>query len=288
MAGGMKGIKQRIKSVRSTMQITKAMELVASSKLRRAKERAERSRPYFEGMAALMNSIGAKGNDSVYLRQRPVKHSLFIVMAGDRGLAGGYNSGAFKLARQAMEGKNALVFAVGRKAVEEYSKEGRGPGAPRLLHTLPEIAGVQTASDLDELASLALRYYTDGEADEVYVVYTRFLNSLHQKPTLQKLLPLAGAQDGEEGPGELTIYDPSPGAVFDAVIPEYVKGILFGAACESFASEQGARRTAMESANDNAKEMIETLSLHYNRARQSAITQEITESVAGANASRGE
>ena len=107
MAGGMKGIKQRIKSVRSTMQITKAMELVASSKLRRAKERAERSRPYFEGMAALMNSIGAKGNDSVYLRQRPVKHSLFIVMAGDRGLAGGYNSGAFKLARQAMEGKGA-------------------------------------------------------------------------------------------------------------------------------------------------------------------------------------
>ena len=177
---------------------------------------------------------------------------------------------------------------LGARRWRNTPKRAAAPARPGFSDTLPEIAGVQTASDLDELASLALRYYTDGEADEVYVVYTRFLNSLHQKPTLQKLLPLAGAQGGEEGPGELTIYDPSPGAVFDAVIPEYVKGILFGAACESFASEQGARRTAMESANDNAKEMIETLSLHYNRARQSAITQEITEIVAGANASRGE
>lgn len=279
MGASMKDIKRRIRSVESTKQITKAMELVASSKLRKAKERAEASRPYFNALYQAISDIAYNNTDfsSVYTQSRTVKKSLYVVIAGDRGLAGGYNSNIFRLAQQEMAGKDASVIAIGKKACDHYS---RGP------HRLAaQFAGISENIDIlaaEEIAAEVIRQYKAGEADEVYLLFTQFVTALTQTPTVLKVLPLSF--EGEE-PGasrELVIYEPSAQAVFDHIVPDYVAGMILGAAVESFASEQGARRTAMEAATDNADEMISDLSLRYNRARQGAITQEITEIVSGA------
>ena len=281
MGASMKDIKRRIRSVESTKQITKAMELVASSKLRKAKERAEASRPYFNALYQAISDIAYNNTDfsSVYTQRREVKKSLFIVIAGDRGLAGGYNANIFRLAGQEMAGKDASVIAIGKKACEHYS---RGPH--RLAAQYPGVAEEINIVTAGEIAREVIRQYQAGEADEVYLLFTQFVTALTQTPTALKVLPLSF--EGEE-PGahrELVIYEPSAEAVFDHIVPEYVAGMILGAAVESFASEQGARRTAMEAATDNADEMISALSLRYNRARQGTITQEITEIVSGATA----
>lgn len=281
MGASMKDIKRRIRSVESTKQITKAMELVASSKLRKAKERAEASRPYFNALYQAISDIAYNNTDfsSVYTQRREVKKSLFLVIAGDRGLAGGYNANIFRLAGQEMAGKDASVIAIGKKACEHYS---RGPH--RLAAQYPGVAEEINIVTAGEIAREVIRQYQAGEADEVYLLFTQFVTALTQTPTALKVLPLSF--EGEE-PGahrELVIYEPSAEAVFDHIVPEYVAGMILGAAVESFASEQGARRTAMEAATDNADEMISDLSLRYNRARQGAITQEITEIVSGATA----
>ena len=281
MGASMKDIKRRIRSVESTKQITKAMELVASSKLRKAKERAEASRPYFNALYQAISDIAYNNTDfsSVYTQRREVKKSLYIVIAGDRGLAGGYNANIFRLAGQEMAGKDASVIAIGKKACEHYS---RGPH--RLAAQYPGVAEEIDIVTAGEIAREVIRQYQTGEADEVYLLFTQFVTALTQTPTALKVLPLSF--EGEE-PGahrELVIYEPSAEAVFDHIVPEYVAGMILGAAVESFASEQGARRTAMEAATDNADEMISDLSLRYNRARQGAITQEITEIVSGATA----
>lgn len=281
MGASMKDIKRRIRSVESTKQITKAMELVASSKLRKAKERAEASRPYFNALYQAISDIAYNNTDfsSAYTQRREAKKSLYIVIAGDRGLAGGYNANIFRLAGQEMAGKDASVIAIGKKACEHYS---RGPH--RLAAQYPGVAEEINIVTAGEIAREVIRQYQAGEADEVYLLFTQFVTALTQTPTALKVLPLSF--EGEE-PGahrELVIYEPSAEAVFDHIVPEYVAGMILGAAVESFASEQGARRTAMEAATDNADEMISDLSLRYNRARQGAITQEITEIVSGATA----
>lgn len=284
MGAGMKDIKRRIKSVESTMQITKAMELVASSKLRKAKERAEASRPYFNMLYRAVSEIAYDNTDfsSVYTRKREVKRSLFIVIAGDRGLAGGYNSNIFKLAQSEMAGKDASVIAIGKKACEYYERSGYPLVAG--YANIAENINITTAS---EIASTAIKMFREKETDEVYLLFTQFVTALTQTPTALKVLPLS-FEKGRDLPGrrEQVIYEPSAEAVFDSIVPSYAAGMVLGAVVESFASEQGARRTAMESANDNAEEMIGELSLRYNRARQGAITQEITEIVSGAQAAR--
>lgn len=281
MAGGsMKDIKRRIKSIESTGQITKAMELVASSKLRHAKERALAAAPFFDELYKTICDISSLNTDfsSIYVKPREVKSSLFIVIAGDRGLAGGYNSNVMKLAAKAMQGKNAKVVAIGRRAVEHYEKEG-------IL-----VAGFSNvAEDIDylrvgQISRVVLDMYKKGEADEVSIFYTQFISPLSQEPYELKMLPLSDIR--EENVDKYIEYEPSPQAVFDTIVPQFVGGMLYGAIVESYASEQGARRTAMESANDNAKEIIEKLSLSYNRARQAAITQEISEIVSGAGAAK--
>lgn len=280
MAGGtMRDIRRRIRSVESTGQITKAMELVASSKLRRAKERAQNAAPYLDLLYRTICDIAAVNLElsSEFVRSRPVEHSLFIVIAGDRGLAGGYNSNILKLADAAMKDKNVRVVAVGRKAVEHYSRMG-----------VLEKGFANAAESLDllragKIAEMVVDLYKNGSVDEAYLFYTHFVSPLTQQPMALKMLPLSDI-GGDSLPRAVVEYEPSSEAVFDYIVPEYIKGMLYGGIVESFASEQGARRTAMESASDNAQEMISNLSLALNRARQAAITQEITEIVSGSNA----
>ncbi|MCB6364830.1 ATP synthase F1 subunit gamma [Intestinibacillus massiliensis] len=280
-AGNMKQIRRRIKSVQSTMQITKAMELVASSKVRRAKERVERSRPYFDTLYDTITRIAAANRDgsSVYTKPREVKKSLYLVIAGDRGLAGGYNANIFKLATAQMAGKDTAVITIGKKAQEHYAKH-----ADSVLADYPGIAETMRISDTHSIVRQFLDLFKRGEVDEVFLCYTKYVSPLTQEPRCIQLLPLSfGKEETDTKQSRvLTEYDPSPEAVFNEIIPEYLNGVLYGAVVESYASEQSARRMAMEAASDNAGEMIENLNLSYNRARQASITQEITEIVAGA------
>ena len=281
-ASSMKDIKLRIKSVESTMQITKAMELVASSKLRRAKERAERTRPYFDTLHAALTDIAYNNVDfsSIYVQKRAVKKSCYVIIAGDRGLAGGYNANVFKMAAAAMAGKNACVVPIGRKALEHCRHKGYEVFTDQ--YDVAEDMGIGSCFALSRMLCKAFR---QGEFDELYVVYTNFVSMLSQQPAQLKLLPLNYERSAaKNAPVAVTVYEPSTEAVYDAIVPEYVGGLLYGAMAESVASEMGARRTAMDAASKNAGDMIEDLSLRYNRARQGAITQEITEIVAGAEA----
>ncbi len=283
MAGAsMKDIKLRIKSVESTMQITKAMELVASSKLRRAKLRVEQSRPYFQVLHAALTDIAASNAElsSPYIAQRQVKKTCYVVIAGDRGLAGGYNSNILKAVAAETDGKEICVLPIGKKALEHFERR-----KTQILTDRYALAGDVTISDCFSIAQLLAKGYLAGEYDEIRLAYTTFVSMLSQQPAVTKLLPLEVRRpEPGAGPRGLTLYEPSCEAVYDAIVPEYLAGLVYGALCESVASELGARRTAMDAATKNAGEMIDSLSLHYNRARQAAITQEITEIVAGAEA----
>ena len=283
MGASMKDIKNRIRSVESTMQITKAMELVASSKMRKAKERAEAARPFFNILYETISDLSAYVGDEPdpYTRQPGNKPPLYIVIAGDRGLAGGYNSNIFKLVDSEIEGKEARIIAIGRKSVEHYDHrswkvEGRYPGLAEQLK--PAITM--------EIAQTILSLYHKGKIGRVVLAFTQFVTPLTQEATLLQMLPLVLPHEEKPRTGANMIYDPSPAAVFRSIIPQYLSGMVYGGVVESYASEQGARRTAMESATNNASDMIANLSLSYNRARQAAITQELNEIVSGANAAQ--
>jgi len=280
MAGSMKDIKLRIKSVESTMQITKAMELVASSKMRRAKERVEHSRPYFETLYESLTKIAAADPRArnPYLRRDDIKRTLLVVIAGDRGLAGGYNANVFKQA-DAAEGP-VTVLPIGKRSAEYFAHHGAGLFTPEVL-----MAADVSVSECFTLSHQITEGFLKGEYDAVKLCYTRFDSMMTQTATTLEVLPLTieptEAQKAEARRSQI-LYKPSCEEVFGAIIPEYVAGALYGAVCESVASELAARRTAMDAATKNAGEMIEHLNLYYNRARQAAITQEITEIVAGA------
>ena len=280
MAGvSTKEIKNRIRSMESTKQITKAMEMVAASKLRRAQAQVLNSRPYFESLYATINDIVDSTRDfsSPYLIARPVKKILYIVIAGDRGLAGGYNSNVLKLVQAEIEGKDATVLPIGKKSVDYF----RSHKVPTFTETYAEAAGIGIG-DCFSIAKQLSKAYLAGEFDEIRVAYTNFVSVLSQIPASLQLLPLIRQETGREGSvSSDIIYELNSTEVFEAIIPEYLGGILYGALCESRASEQAARRAAMDSATQNADEMIADLSLKFNRARQAAITQEITEIVAG-------
>ena len=281
MAGSMKDIKLRIKSVQSTMQITKAMELVASSKLRKAKERQEHSRPYFSGLKETLLDIEANTRDFVspYQKQRQTKKRCLIMIAGDRGLAGGYNSNIIKAVTEKMQdGLPTCILPIGKRAVDFCNRKGI-----EILTTEFAEAACVSIPDCFTISNLVTQGYLSGQFDEVSIIYTQFVSMLTQTPRAEGLLPLkADGGHKREDLHSLVLYEPSPEEVYDAIVPGYIAGMIYGAMCESVASEQGARRTAMDAASKNAAEMIEDLSLRYNRARQGAITQEITEIVAGA------
>ena len=282
MAGvSTKEIKNRIRSMESTKQITKAMEMVAASKLRRAQAQVLNSRPYFEILYATIQDIVAHNNDvsSPYLTQRKGSKALYVVIAGDRGLAGGYNSNVIKLAVSRMEGKEATVLPIGKKAVDYF----RSKGYALLAETYAEAADVDIG-DCFSIAKLLSKVWLAGNFDEIHVAYTNFVSVLSQTADVRQLLPLIPEEREATESRCVTLYEPEPEEVFASIVPEYLGGIVYGALCESRCAEQAARRTAMDSATSNAEDMIADLSLKYNRARQAAITQEITEIVAGAEA----
>jgi F-type H+-transporting ATPase subunit gamma len=282
MAGvSTKDIKNRIRSMESTKQITKAMEMVAASKLRQAQNRITASRPYFEILSNTISDIVATNRDftSPYLRKREGNRALFVVIAGDRGLAGGYNSNVIKLAVSRMEGKEATVLPIGKKAVDYF----RSKGYALLAETYAEAADVDIG-DCFSIAKLLSKVWLAGNFDEIHVAYTNFVSVLSQTADVRQLLPLIPEEREATESRCVTLYEPEPEEVFASIVPEYLGGIVYGALCESRCAEQAARRTAMDSATSNAEDMIADLSLKYNRARQAAITQEITEIVAGAEA----
>ena len=265
----------------STKQITKAMEMVAASKLRRAQAQIANSRPYFE---ILFNTIQdllhiTKDLSSPYTQKREVKKVMYIVIAGDRGLAGGYNSNILKAVMAEIQGKDATVLPIGKKAVDFF----RSKGIPSLTDTYAEAADV-SIGDCFSIANLLSKAYLEGEYDEIHIAFTNFVSVLSQVPATLQMLPLKKVEQKEPSESKRrcdTIYEHDPEEVFAVIVPEYLGGVLYGCLCESRAAEQAARRSAMDSATQNADEMIADLSLKFNRARQAAITQEITEIVAG-------
>ena len=278
MAGvSTKEIKNRIRSMESTKQITKAMEMVAASKLRRAQAQVLSSRPYFEILYTTIQEILSQNRDveSAYLVQRPVKKTLYVVIAGDRGLAGGYNSNVLKMVVAKMEGQDAIVLPVGKKATDYF----RSHNVPMLSDAYGNAEDI-SVGDCFTISKLLCKTYLAGQVDAIYLTYTQFDSVLSQTATTMQLLPLNG-QPVTEGVCSTMEYEPDSETVLSSIVPEYLGGIFYGALCESRASEQAARRTAMDSATQNAEEMIADLSLQFNRARQAAITQEITEIVAG-------
>ena len=289
MPGNSKAIRARIRSVDSTRHITKAMELVASSKIRKATARMEKSRFYRNVMLDAFADLSAE--KSVYARQRARElPTLFIVIAGDRGLAGGYNNNIFRSA-MTMIRPTDLLIPVGKRAVDYYGSRDTA----RVVST--EFASVEhfTASDSAKIAYMAKELYDRCEIGAVNLISTRFVSMLSQKPDITYLLPLEVLAENRHDPGKeeekgktgafgTVEYEPSAEEVLAAIIPEYISGVLFTSVTEAYASELAARRAAMDSATKNADEMLENLSLKYNQARQSAITQEITEIVAGADA----
>ena len=276
MAGAsMNDIKSRIKSVEGTMQITKAMELVATSKLRRAKERAEKSRPYYEALGSIIASLRASGllEGSVWEKPRENTRTLYIVIAGDRGLAGGYNSNIFRLTKS-LSKEDDLYLPIGKKALEYMTHRGHN-----IYLDSFEYASEVGVGDSITIGEIIAEGYIKGNFDRAVIVYTRFISMLTQAAVYEELLPL-----GDVGKAYSVEFDADTYESVDKIVSGYLGGIVFSAMCESAASEHGARRSAMNSANRNAGEMIDTLMLKYNRARQAIITQEITEIVSGAEA----
>lgn len=284
MAANMKAVKLRIKSVQSTMQITKAMELVASSKLRKAKERAEICRPYYKDLYRTLQHIAVDNTEfySVFAREAVSDKYCFVVVAGDRGLAGGYNANMFKKVEEVSAGKDYVVLPIGKKAVEYFQRKG----TEILTDAFAEVADVSVA-DCFEIAHLLSGEFKKGTFGHIELCFTTFVSMLSQQPGVSSLLPLTdlaedAPDDLDDAARSLILYEPNSMEVFDAIVPEYLAGLIYGGVCESLASELAARRMAMEAATSNAEEMIDKLNLYYNRARQASITQEITEIVGGA------
>ncbi len=280
MAANMKSVKLRMKSVQSTKQITKAMELVASSKLRKAKERAEICRPYFQTLYKTLQNIAQENTDFTSVYTKPAKNEkiCYVMIAGDRGLAGGYNANLFKCLEEDCEGKEFTILPIGKKAVEYCKRKG----IACVTENFAEIATISTAGCF-EIANLLCDEFQKGAFGHVDLCYTTFVSVLSQCPSVISALPLHDLKSKEEKKKKnIILYEPSAQEVFDIIVPEYLSGLVYGAVCESLASELAARRTAMESATSNAEEMLDKLNLYYNRARQAGITQEITEIVAGA------
>ena len=279
MAGvSTKEIKSRIRSMESTRQITRAMEMVASAKLRKAQNRALSCRPYFETLYATLWDIVRSGEDfsSPYLSRKPGKKAAYVVISGDRGLAGGYNSNVLKLYLAHSADRESAVLPIGKKGADYFKSHG--------IATLTEnyvLAEAVAIGDCFSVAKQLCKGFLSGQFDSVYVVYTKFRSVLSQEPQCLQLLPLQDNADASAEGVQRMLYEPDSETVFEAIVPEYLGGVLYGALCESRASEQAARRTAMDAATQNAQEMIDGLSLQFNRARQAAITQEITEIVAG-------
>ena len=284
MPGGMQEIKRRIKSVESTKKITKAMELVATSKLRKTRNQLEQSKPYYTNVALTVAEILAncKGNnDSVYLTENnDVEKEVYIVIASSLGLCGGYNANIFKEIKGVIK-PGDYVYSIGSKATSYLLKNHKGVTD----HKFEDLNNTFDFKDVTKLVAELTKMYREKEISKIKFVYTEFINNLTFKPRIVTLLPIDPDEfDDIEISNKSTLFEPSPEEVLDSLIPMYLQAVIYGYIIESATSENAARRTSMENANDNADELTEQLLLKYNQARQTAITNEISEIVAGANA----
>lgn len=285
MAKGMREIKRQIKSVQDTKQITKAMEMVAASRLKKAQQSAEAARPYADKIREVLNSVTAAtaGVKHPMLESRPVKRTGYLVITSDRGLAGGFNANLLRKTVQTLRENHKspdeyAIFVVGRKGRDFFRR--------RNIPIVEEVTGIPDSPDFAEIkaiASKAVENYANGAYDELHLVYNVFKNALTQIPTIKRLLPFE-KMETQKGPVLDYEYEPSAEAVLEALLPRYAETLIYSAVLESKASEFGAKMTAMGSATKNATKMISAYTLSYNRARQAAITQEISEIVGGANA----
>ncbi|AWB46273.1 F0F1 ATP synthase subunit gamma [Paenibacillus sp. CAA11] len=288
MAKGIREIKRQIKSIQNTRQITKAMEMVASAKLRKAQEKAQAARPYEEKLKEVVTSIaaGTQGVSHPMLVSRPVKKTAYIVITSDGGLVGGYNANVLRkvmdtIANNHRSREEYGLFVVGRKGRDYFNRRDLP-----VVGEVTELSDTPSFADIKAVANAAVRGFEEEQYDEIYLCYNRFVNAITQVPTVDRLLPFEQVKtDKVDGAIKASYeYEPSPEGVLEVLLPKYAETLIYGALLEGKASELGAKMTAMGSATKNATKMIGELTLTYNRARQAAITQEITEIVAGANA----
>lgn len=291
----MRDIKRRKASIESTEQITKAMKLVATVKLQKSRAKAENSRLYFNMMYKTIQEMLKKseGIDHEFLRVGSSAKKAIVVITSNRGLAGGYNANIVRLVTgSGIPAEDARIIAVGRKGRDALSRKGY-----EITSDHSDVINEPLFSDAMEITRELLAMFEKDEIGEIYLAYTSFKNTVSQVPKLMKLLPVdLEAVETEEALEEseglkadllLMNYEPNATEVLDAIIPKYMSSLIYGAFLEAVASENGARMTAMDSATNNAEDMIAKLSLQYNRARQGSITQELTEIIAGANAIEG-
>ena len=281
----MRDIKRRKGSISSTQQITKAMKLVSTVKLQRAKGKAETTKPYFDCMYDTIATMLSKSDniDHPYLRVGESGKSAVIVITSNRGLAGGYNNNVVKLVtgEKAFEKDDLEIYALGKKGRDSFVSKGY-----TVADDLSEVMNGPLYSDAKELSEKLLERFGKGEINEIYLAYTVFKNTVTHVPTMLKLLPVEiDAEETEaDGMNVPMNYAPNEEEALGMIIPKYITSLIYGAMMEAVASENGARMQAMDSATSNAEEMIQKLSLDYNRARQGSITQELTEIIAGAQA----
>ncbi|MTW87306.1 F0F1 ATP synthase subunit gamma [Virgibacillus dakarensis] len=283
----LRDIKHRIDSTKNMKKITGAMEMVSASKLTRAEQNARSFVPYSEKMQEVVASIAANNTsvDHPMLQSREVKKTGYLIITSDRGLAGAYNSNVLRNLYQTIEKRHRskdeyLVIAVGRTGYE-FCKSRNLPVAKSILG----LADQPNFADISELAKETVQMYSDEEIDELTIFYNHFVSRISQEVTTKKLLPLTDLQTGL-GSASLSQYEYEPGEeeILNVLLPQYAESLIYGALLDGKASEHAARMNAMRNATDNATDIIDDLSLTYNRARQAAITQEITEIVGGAAA----
>ncbi len=279
----MRDIKRRRSSIQSTQQITKAMKLVSTVKLQRARGGAERSKSYFTCMYETVRSILARVGhvEHKYLMPGKTGKKAVILVSSNRGLAGGYNSNVAKLVTRNAEWKkeDVLIYAIGSKGRDIAAREGY-----EIREDYPEIMEQPAYADAIFLTERLLKAFELGEISEIYLAYTSFKNTVSHVPTLMKLLPVEVEADEEQGGEAMMNFEPKDEEALDLIVPKYIASLIYGGFVESLASENGARMQAMDNATSNAEELIDDLALMYNRARQSSITQELTEIIAGAGA----
>jgi len=282
----MKAIKKRITSVNNTKKIMKAMNLVAASKLQKAKGRLDDIRPMYTDIKSVMENIRAGVSDEIeipFAEKRDVDNIAYIVLTSDRGLCGGFNATVSKEAYafiNAQKDKTAKIIAVGSKGWDYFRRRKK-----EIAFRCEGASEATAFTDAEVLGNLVAKMYKDGEVDEVYIVYTHFESVLTHIPYIEKLLPLQMAKSDNNSPGSLIMsYDPDIKTFIENAIPMYLNITIFGAMMESAVCEQASRMTSMDSATRNASDIIDALTLDYNRKRQGMITQEITEIVSGANA----
>ena len=282
----MRDIKRRKESIQSTGQITRAMKLVSTVKLQKAKTRAENSLPYFNYMYQTVSSMLKKSAtlSHPYLNAGSSPKKAIIVITSNRGLAGGYNSNVIKLVTgSGIAKEDAVIYSVGRKGRDALARRGY-----KIAADYSEVMNEPMFKDAVDIGREVLEAFASGEIGEIYIAYTVFKNTVVHIPTFLKLLPVEfDEQDKKEDAGSdlvLMNYEPAAEEALNLIIPKYINSLIYGALVQALASENGARMQAMDAATSNADEMISNLSLLYNRARQSSITQELTEIIAGANA----